>query len=94
MDLAQIKLVLIALPSIADIKNIQEQLQAANYIGKTVAIAHYEDQIHELTEFSIDRMFNFYIEAGIGFADESMALIANPPHALAEGSAMTNGIEG
>ena len=81
MDLAQIELVLIALPSITDIKNIQEQLHAANYTGKTVAIARYEDQIHELTGCGIDRIFNFYTEAGVGFADESMALIADLPQA-------------
>ncbi|MDC9719487.1 MAG: cation:proton antiporter [Gammaproteobacteria bacterium] len=76
MNLQQIKLVLIALPSIMDIKNTQEQVRASSYAGKVVAIVRYEDQIHELAECGIDRIFNFYTEAGVGFADESMALLS------------------
>ncbi|NVJ60122.1 MAG: cation:proton antiporter [Gammaproteobacteria bacterium] len=75
MDLSNTQLVLIALPYIQDIKNIQEQLVAANYSGKIVAIARYEDQIEQLTECGIDRIFNFYNEAGVGFAEESVALL-------------------
>ena len=77
MKLEQINLVLIALPYIADIENIQEQLQACNYQGKVAAIARYEDQVEELADCGIDRIFNFYTEAGVGFADESMALLAD-----------------
>ncbi|MBT8449146.1 MAG: cation:proton antiporter [Gammaproteobacteria bacterium] len=75
MDMSHIKLVLIALPYIDDIKNIQEQLTNANYTGKVVAIARYEDQIERLSECGIDRIFNFYDEAGVGFAEESLALL-------------------
>jgi predicted Kef-type K+ transport protein len=75
LDLSHIKLVLIALPYIRDIQNIQEQLKNANYQGKVVAIARYEDQIELLKETGIDRIFNFYHEAGVGFAKESLALI-------------------
>ncbi len=76
MDLSQIKLVLMALPYINDIENIQEQLSASHYQGKVAAIARYEDQVVELSRCGIDRIFNFYTEAGVGFADESLALLA------------------
>lgn len=75
MDLSNTRLVLIALPYIRDIINIQEQLTNANYRGKVAAIARYEDQIEELQQCGIDKIFNFYNEAGVGFAEESMTLI-------------------
>ena len=75
MNVNQINLVLIALPYIADIENIQEQLQASGYQGKVAAIARYDDQVEELSECGIDRIFNFYTEAGVGFADESLELL-------------------
>jgi len=75
LDLSHTKLVLIALPFIRDIQNIQEQLRNVNYQGKVAAIARYEDQIEKLTECGIDKIFNFYNEAGVGFAKESLTLI-------------------
>lgn len=75
MDTSHIKLILIALPYIQDIKNIQEQLRSIQFQGKVVAIARYEDQIEQLAEYGIDRIFNFYTEAGVGFAEESVALL-------------------
>ena len=75
MDLSQTKLVLIALPYMQDIKNIQEQLKTVVFSGKVVAFARYEDQIEQLSECGIDRIFNFYTEAGVGFAEESLALL-------------------
>ncbi len=78
LNLSNIKLVLIALPYIRDIQNIQEQLRSANYTGKVAAIARYEDQIELLKECGIDRIFNFYNEAGVGFAKESLLLIEKP----------------
>ena len=75
MDMSHIRLVLVALPYIEDIKNIQEQLQLAKFQGKVAAIARYEDQIETLSECGIDRIFNFYTEAGVGFAEESLALL-------------------
>jgi hypothetical protein len=29
----------------------------------------------QLEEFGIDKVFNFYTEAGVGFAEESLALL-------------------
>ncbi|WP_144392514.1 cation:proton antiporter family protein [Pleionea sediminis] len=75
LDLSNTRLVLIALPYIQDIINIQEQLKNANYQGKVAAIARYEDQVERLSQCGIDKIFNFYNEAGVGFAEESMLLI-------------------
>ncbi|WP_339720027.1 cation:proton antiporter family protein [uncultured Paraglaciecola sp.] len=81
MDLSQIQLILMALPSIEDICNITEQLQYANYSGKIASIARYEDQIQPLLEAGSDKVFNFFTEAGTGFAEESLRLL--PEHSKA-----------
>lgn len=75
MNLKQLELVLLALPSIEDICNISEQLKSANYQGKIAAIARYEDDSQALIEAGTDKVFNFFTEAGIGFAEESLQLV-------------------
>lgn len=75
IDLSQIKLVYMALPCVDDILMVQEQLCASHYLGKVVAIVRHEDQISELSQSGIDRIFNIYTEAGVGFANESLALL-------------------
>jgi glutathione-regulated potassium-efflux system ancillary protein KefC len=76
IDLTRLELVLIALPSAKDSMSISEQLQAANYQGKIAAIARYDDEKELLQKSGIDKVFNFYNEAGVGFADESIAMIS------------------
>lgn len=75
MELAKIQLILLALPSIKDICNITEQLQHANYTGKIASIARYEDEIQALLDAGSDKVFNFFTEAGTGFAEESLQLL-------------------
>ncbi|MCF2947071.1 cation:proton antiporter [Paraglaciecola aquimarina] len=77
MDLTKVNLVLLALPSIDDICNITEQLQHANYQGKIASIARYQDQVEPLLKAGSDKVFNFFTEAGTGFAEESLQLILN-----------------
>lgn len=76
IDLTKLELVLIALPSVQDSMNIAEQLQLANYQGKIAAIARFDDERKILQDSGIDKVFNFYNEAGVGFAEESMAMIS------------------
>ncbi len=74
-DTRPIKLILLALPAIDDATNITRQLQMVNYQGQIAAIARYEDQRLQLLNSGIDKVFNFYQEAGMGFAEESLAMI-------------------
>jgi glutathione-regulated potassium-efflux system ancillary protein KefC len=78
IDLTKIELVLLALPSVQDIMNITAQIKRTNYQGKIAAIARYEDERVEMESFGVDKVFNFYTEAGVGFAEESMSLINTP----------------
>ena len=75
IDIHNIKLVLLALPSIEDAANITKQLSIAGYTGKVAAIARYEDEVTELLERGVDKVFNFFAEAGVGFAEESLQFV-------------------
>ncbi|MEM7563171.1 MAG: cation:proton antiporter family protein [Pseudomonadota bacterium] len=75
MDISRIELVLIAIPSVEDCRNITEQLKFAGYQGKIAAFARFEDDQETLLSYGIDKVFNFFIEAGVGFAEDSMRLI-------------------
>ncbi len=75
LDISKIELVLIATPVTEDCRNITEQLQLAGYRGKIAAIARYEDDREALLSYGIDKVFNFFVEAGIGFAEDSLRLI-------------------
>jgi predicted Kef-type K+ transport protein len=87
IDLDKIKLVLLAVPSVQDCKNIVTQLKTANYQGKIAAIARFDDERIQLQEFGIDRVFNFFNEAGVGLADESIAMIEDELPNKSEGLA-------
>ena len=75
MDLSKTRLILLALPSIEDAINITHQLRNAKYEGLVAAIARYSDEREKLLSQGIDRVFNFFTEAGAGFAEESLRLI-------------------
>jgi len=75
IELDKIRLVMLALPSTGDILNITEQLKVANFQGKVAAIARYSDDRKHLKLSGVDHVFNFYSEAGAGFAEESMRII-------------------
>ncbi len=75
LNVLQIKLVLIATPATEDCRNITEQLHFAGYQGKIAAIARFEDDRDTLMSYGIDKVFDFFVEAGIGFAEDSLQLI-------------------
>lgn len=78
-SLESVQLIMLAVPSTDDISNITEQLRNAKYQGKIASIARYEDEIQPLIEAGSDKVFNFFTEAGTGFAEESLQLLQNVP---------------
>jgi predicted Kef-type K+ transport protein len=72
LNVSQLELVLIALPSIEDMSNVTEQLNRVGFQGKIAAIARFEDEVQPLVDNGVDKVFNFFNEAGLGFAEESM----------------------
>ncbi|SBS36062.1 Glutathione-regulated potassium-efflux system protein KefC [Marinomonas spartinae] len=83
LDTSHIHLVLLALPAAEDTTNVAIQLRKANYTGQIAAIARYQDEREILINSGINNVFNFYTEAGTGFAEESLALIRPPENATA-----------
>jgi glutathione-regulated potassium-efflux system ancillary protein KefC len=73
--LKDVKLIMLAIPSAKEMKNILYQLQHTEYAGRIAAIARYEDERKELIELGADVVFNYYAEVGAGFAEESRHLI-------------------
>ncbi|RDV24122.1 potassium transporter Kef [Alteromonas aestuariivivens] len=78
LDIRSVRLVLLALPSIEDSINITKQLKNAGYRGRIAAIARYEDEVESLLNHGVDKVFNFFTEAGLGFAEESLAFVNEP----------------
>ena len=73
LDIHNVQLILLALPSISDAINVTKQLKNAGYSGKIAAIARYEDEVQYLLDKGVDKVFNFFTEAGLGFAEESLS---------------------
>ena len=74
-ELWHIKLIMLAMPSVNDITDITNQLNISGYQGHVAAIARYEDEREKLKDLGIENVFNYYVEAGTGFAEESLHLL-------------------
>ncbi|HIG41043.1 MAG: cation:proton antiporter family protein [bacterium] len=75
VELRTVNLIMLAMPNYLDIIEVVKQLQSAGYLGKTAGIARYEDEKEKLLASGIDVVFDFYFEAGAGFADQSLHLL-------------------
>ncbi len=75
VDLDKLKLVMLAIPSVTEMKNILYQLQHSRFRGRIAAIARYEDERQDLIKLGADVAFNYYAEVGMGFAEESRHLL-------------------
>ncbi len=80
-ELWHIKLIMLAMPSVSDIRDITTQLKLSGYKGHVAAIARYEDEREKLMAMGIDNVFNYYVEAGTGFAEESLLLLKDDAEA-------------
>ncbi|WP_305043343.1 cation:proton antiporter family protein [Geoalkalibacter sp.] len=67
--LARLELVMLAMPKHRANLFAAEQLRKAGFTGTIAAIAMYDDQLEELRLAGVDSAFNFYAEAGNGFAE-------------------------
>lgn len=66
---SDVQIIMLAMPK--HIQNISalEQLTASGFKGQVSAIANYPDQQQELERLGVHTTYNFYLEAGSGFAD-------------------------
>jgi predicted Kef-type K+ transport protein len=63
-----IQLVMLALPNLEANLDALEQLREISFPGRIAAIAGYPDEEEQLRESGATAVFNFYTEAGAGFA--------------------------
>ena len=60
---------MLATPSISDMEQTVELLKEANYNGIIAAVAKHDDDRATLEAAGVHATFNFYAEAGAGFAE-------------------------
>ena len=66
---SKVRLVMLALPDHAANMQAARELYSDNFSGIIAATAQFDDQIEELKEAGVHGAFNFYAEAGHGFAE-------------------------
>lgn len=69
------RLVMLALPTLSDMQEAARQLRRAGYRGPIASVARYEDERVLLKAAGIDITFNFYAEAGAGFAEHTLSAL-------------------
>jgi glutathione-regulated potassium-efflux system ancillary protein KefC len=79
IDPQRIRLVILAVPQVDDCRNIAKQLRLAAYAGPIAAIARYDDQRPALLDAGVDHVLNFFHEAGVGLAEDSLRLLGEGP---------------
>ena len=75
IKLNEIKLIMLALPNMDDMKNAIVQLKLKQYTGKIAAITQHSDDAQALKNCGADTVFNYQVEVGQGFALESLNLL-------------------
>lgn len=66
---SNVEMVMLSMPKHMQNMLALEQLQASGYTGQVTAIANYPDQQKELEKKGVHSTYNFYLEAGTGFAE-------------------------
>jgi glutathione-regulated potassium-efflux system ancillary protein KefC len=67
------KLVMFTMPSLSEMVDAVEQLRSSGYTGKVAAVAKHEDERKAMNEAGADVVFNYYAEAGAGFAEHTLS---------------------
>jgi hypothetical protein len=67
------KLVMFTMPSLSEMLDAVQQLRKSGYQGKVAAVAKYEDERAAMKAAGADVVFNYYAEAGAGFAEHTLS---------------------
>ncbi|MEM6583960.1 MAG: cation:proton antiporter family protein [Pseudomonadota bacterium] len=82
------KLIMLTMPSLSEMIDAVQQLRIAGYTGKVAAVAKYEDEREAMRNAGADVVFNYYAEAGAGFAEHTLSnlldILPQKPAAMAE----------
>jgi predicted Kef-type K+ transport protein len=81
------KLVMFTMPSLSEMVDAVQQLRISGYTGKVAAVAKYEDEREAMKAAGADVVFNYYAEAGAGFAEHTLSnlldILPEKPAAIA-----------
>ncbi len=69
VDIKNLRLVMLAMPTLKDMRQTVKLLERVGYPGLIAAVTRYEDDRVALEKDGVDAVFNFYEEAGAGFAE-------------------------
>lgn len=82
------KLVMFTMPSLSEMIDAVQQLRISGYTGKVAAVAKHEDEREAMKAAGADVVFNYYAEAGAGFAEHTLSnlldILPQKPAAIAE----------
>lgn len=68
-----VQLVMFTMPSLSEMIDAVKQLRSSGYTGKVAAVAKYEDEREAMKAAGADVVFNYYAEAGAGFAEHTLS---------------------
>ncbi|UTA49186.1 cation:proton antiporter [Simiduia sp. 21SJ11W-1] len=67
------KLVMFTMPSLSEMIDAVNQLRASGYQGKVAAVAKYDDEREAMKRAGANVVFNYYAQAGAGFAEHTLS---------------------
>ncbi|MEZ5572662.1 MAG: cation:proton antiporter family protein [Halioglobus sp.] len=67
------QLVMFTMPSLSEMVDAVRQLRRSGYAGKVAAVAKYEDERALMKAAGANVVFNYYAEAGAGFAEHALS---------------------
>jgi glutathione-regulated potassium-efflux system ancillary protein KefC len=70
----RIELIMLALPNLQANLGVLEQLRLISFTGQIAATARYPDEEERLRSAGATSVFNFYTEAGAGFAEQVVSM--------------------
>lgn len=76
VDASRISLIMLCIPSHDENLEAVARLSEQRYGGLLAATALYDDQVEQLREAGVTEAYNFYSEAGRGFADHVCTVLA------------------
>ncbi len=84
IDTQNLRLVMLAMPTLKDMHQAVMLLKHVGYDGLIAAVTRYEDDRLALEQAGVDATFNFYKEAGAGFAEHVRQQLTQGGRRLAE----------
>jgi len=84
VDITKLRLVMLAMPTLRDMQQAAKLLHESDFNGTIAAVAKFDDDRAALEAVGVHATFNFYAEAGAGFAEHVRQQIKKTGKGLSE----------